>query len=159
DCRQTFGAVRSQESTRNSLTVPDALRSRVYLHDCSLRKESSPISRMMGQTGAHSYNQIALFKGLARSRMRKTSGDPKGTWIPLEKPTHRERRRQQAVAPFCQLFAERFGTGQLSAASRDNDDAFGSRNALDRPIHVIRMRYHGSGVRNESARRHILELG
>jgi hypothetical protein len=56
--------------------MSDALRGRIYLHDRSLRKESSPVRRMMGQTGTHSYNQIALCKGLARGRMRKTSGDP-----------------------------------------------------------------------------------
>ena len=98
--------------------MPDALRSRIYLHDRSLRKEFSSVGRMMGQTGTHSDNQVALRKGLARGRMRKTSGDPEGTWIAFEKPPHRERRRQQAVASFRQLFAKRLGTGQLSAASR-----------------------------------------
>ena len=80
--------------------MPDALRGRIYLHDRGLRKEFSSVGRMMGQTGTHSYNQIALCKGLARSRVRKTSGDPEETWIALEKPTHWERRSQQAVAPF-----------------------------------------------------------
>jgi len=159
DCRQTLGAVRSQKGTHNSLTMPDALRGRIYLHDRSLRKEFSSAGRMMGQTGTHSYNQIALSKGLARGRVRKTSGDPERTWIALEKPTHRERGRQQAVASFGRLFAKGFGTGRLSAASRDNDDAFGLRNALDRPIHVIRMRHHGPGIPNLTGRGHVFDVG
>src|ERR1700688_63805 len=108
--------------------MPHTLRSRIDLHDRGLRKKVSSVGGMMGQTGTHSYNQIALGKGFARGWMRKPAGDTEGTWIALEQPTHRQRSRQQAVASFRQLFAKRFGIGQLGAAPRDNDDAFSLRN-------------------------------
>src|SRR5580704_3212652 len=102
--------------------MPDAFRSWIYLHNCGLWKKLSSVGRMMGQTGTHGYHQVALCKGFARGRMRKTSGDPEEAWIAFEQSTHRKCRCQQAVASFRQLFAKRFGTGQLSAAPSDNDD-------------------------------------
>jgi hypothetical protein len=103
--------------------MPDALWRWIYLQDGSMRKKLSSVGRVMCQARTDCHDQIACGEGLARGRMGETTGNPEVTWIAVEQPTHGKRGRQQAVASFRQLFAERLGARRPGAATRDNDDS------------------------------------